>query len=197
MTVRKDLLRRPVRRGGHTPTRIPRTGQVRFRHAQGRDDVRGSAGAHVAARTDVGCSRRDGWPRWKTRSGSTAWTASTRSSVALHYTQVVAGASNETTCRQPRREALCGSRHVRHPPRHHRPPHLRQGAALRPRRQPRAAGRRDRARRATEPLARRGHRLRHRTPGADLDRARHGTTCACRCARNRWSPLDSRLRPAR
>ena len=64
------------------PQRHPRARQLRVRHAQGRDDVRGPAGAHHAARADGhGCSRRAGWPRSRTRSGGSASIALTRMSV--------------------------------------------------------------------------------------------------------------------
>ena len=68
---------------------------------------------------------------------------------------------------QPRPAPLHRPGHLRHPPRQHQPSHLRQGCALLPRRQPRPVGGPGGPRRAAEPLARMGHRLRQRRARAD------------------------------
>ena len=57
------------------------------------------------------------------------------------------------------------------------PPDVRQGSALLPRRQPRPARGPGRARRAAQPLAGVGDRLRHRADRADVDRSRAGRSC--------------------
>ncbi len=76
--------------------------------------------------------------------------------------------------RQPRPPPLRRPRHVQHSSRQHLAHHLRQGRALLPRGEPGAPGRRDRARRVAQPLARLGYRLRHGAAVADLDRSRLG-----------------------
>ena len=65
-------------------------------------------------------------------------------------------------CRQPRPAPLHRPGHLRHPPRQHQPSHVRQGRALLPRRQPRPIGGPGGARRAAQPLAGMGNRLRQR-----------------------------------
>ncbi len=86
-------------------------------------------------------------------------------------TTVPAGSAMLSAVRrgQPRPASLPQPRHVRHPSRHLQPPHLRQGVALLPRRQPGPAGGPCRARRTAQPVPRMGDRLRQCETGAHLD----------------------------
>ncbi len=78
---------------------------------------------------------------------------------------------------QPRSAALRETGRVRHPP-HQQPPHLRQGHALLPRREPRPPRGSRCTRRTAQPLARMGCRLRNRPTCNDFHGPRLGTTSA-------------------